>query len=155
MALKEFKLPDIGEGIAEGEIVSWKVSAGQAVNEEDEFVEVMTDKATVTITVPFTGSIAELKCAEGDVVPVGSVIAVIDAGAAFNVIPMSARLGGTARSLVVVTHDPRRAVALSDRALVLHRGNVRATPARGEDAFSPDALRETLVALAGGTEVAA
>ncbi|MCK5942159.1 MAG: 2-oxo acid dehydrogenase subunit E2, partial [Planctomycetes bacterium] len=81
MALKEFKLPDIGEGIAEGEIVSWKVSSGQAVKEEDEFVEVMTDKATVTITVPFTGKIAELKCAEGDVVPVGSVIAVIDAGA--------------------------------------------------------------------------
>jgi pyruvate dehydrogenase E2 component (dihydrolipoamide acetyltransferase) len=82
MALKEFKLPDIGEGIAEGEIVSWKVKAGQAVKEEDEFVEVMTDKATVTITVPFTGVIAELRCKEGDVVPVGSVIAVIDAGAA-------------------------------------------------------------------------
>ena len=82
MALKEFKLPDIGEGIAEGEIVSWKVAAGQAVKEEDEFVEVMTDKATVTITVPFTGKIAELKAKEGDVVPVGSVIAVIDAGAA-------------------------------------------------------------------------
>ncbi|MFK7739524.1 MAG: dihydrolipoamide acetyltransferase family protein [Planctomycetota bacterium] len=81
MALKEFKLPDIGEGIAEGEIVSWKVAEGQAVNEEDEFVEVMTDKATVTITVPFTGKIAELKCGEGDVVPVGNVIAVIDAGA--------------------------------------------------------------------------
>jgi pyruvate dehydrogenase E2 component (dihydrolipoamide acetyltransferase) len=82
MALKEFKLPDIGEGIAEGEIVSWKVKAGQAVKEEDEFVEVMTDKATVTITVPFTGTIAELRAKEGDVVPVGSVIAVIDAGAA-------------------------------------------------------------------------
>jgi pyruvate dehydrogenase E2 component (dihydrolipoamide acetyltransferase) len=82
MALKEFNLPDIGEGIAEGEIVSWKVKAGQAVKEEDEFVEVMTDKATVTITVPFTGTIAELRCKEGDVVPVGSVIAVIDAGAA-------------------------------------------------------------------------
>ena len=81
MALKEFKLPDIGEGIAEGEIVSWKVKAGQAVKEEDEFVEVMTDKATVTITVPFTGVIASLNCKEGDVVPVGSVIAVIDAGA--------------------------------------------------------------------------
>ncbi|MEQ1633613.1 MAG: dihydrolipoamide acetyltransferase family protein, partial [Planctomycetota bacterium] len=49
--------------------------------EEDEFVEVMTDKATVTITVPFTGVITELRCKEGDVVPVGSVIAVIDAGA--------------------------------------------------------------------------
>lgn len=82
MAKKEFKLPDIGEGIAEGEIVSWKVKAGQAVKEEDEFVEVMTDKATVTITVPYTGVIAELRCKEGDVVPVGSVIAVIDAGAA-------------------------------------------------------------------------
>jgi pyruvate/2-oxoglutarate dehydrogenase complex dihydrolipoamide acyltransferase (E2) component len=90
MALKEFKLPDIGEGIAEGEIVSWKVKAGQAVKEEDEFVEVMTDKATVTITVPFTGVIKELRCKEGDVVPVGSVIAVIDAGAAGGAAPAAA-----------------------------------------------------------------
>jgi pyruvate dehydrogenase E2 component (dihydrolipoamide acetyltransferase) len=82
MALKEFKLPDIGEGIAEGEIVSWKVKAGQTVKEEDEFVEVMTDKATVTITAPWSGTIAELRCKEGDIVPVGSVIAVIDAAAA-------------------------------------------------------------------------
>ena len=90
MALKEFKLPDIGEGIAEGEIVSWKVKAGQAVKEEDEFVEVMTDKATVTITVPFTGTIAELRCKEGEVVPVGSVIAVIDAGAVGGAAPAAA-----------------------------------------------------------------
>ena len=90
MVLKEFKLPDIGEGIAEGEIVSWKVASGQAVKEEDEFVEVMTDKATVTITVPYTGKIAELRCAEGDVVPVGSVIAVIDAGAAGGDAPAAA-----------------------------------------------------------------
>jgi pyruvate dehydrogenase E2 component (dihydrolipoamide acetyltransferase) len=82
MALKEFKLPDIGEGIAEGEIVSWKVEAGQQVKEEDPFVEVMTDKATVMITVPNSGVIAELRYKEGDIVPVGSVIAVIDAGAA-------------------------------------------------------------------------
>ena len=81
MSLKEFRLPDIGEGIAEGEIVSWKVKAGQQVKEEDEFVEVMTDKATVTITVPHAGVIQELRCKAGDVVPVGSVIAVIDAGA--------------------------------------------------------------------------
>jgi len=81
MALKEFKLPDIGEGIAEGEIVSWRVKQGQQVKEEDPFVEVMTDKATVLITVPFAGVIAELRCKEGDVVPVGSVIAVVDAGA--------------------------------------------------------------------------
>ena len=90
MAPKEFKLPDIGEGIAEGEIVSWKVKPGQAVKEEDPFVEVMTDKATVTITVPFTGVISELRCKEGDVVPVGSVIAVIEAGAAGGAAPAPA-----------------------------------------------------------------
>ena len=90
MATKEFKLPDIGEGIAEGEIVSWKVKAGQQVKEEDEFVEVMTDKATVTITVPYAGVIAELRYKEGDVVPVGSVIAVIDAGAAGGTAPAAA-----------------------------------------------------------------
>jgi len=78
MTLKPFHLPDIGEGIAEGEIVSWKVKPGQAVKEEDDFVEVMTDKATVTITVPWDGVIHELKYGEGAVVPIESVIAVID-----------------------------------------------------------------------------
>lgn len=78
MTMKEFRLPDIGEGIAEGEIVSWRVEVGQTVAEEDEFVEVMTDKATVMITVPFDGVISEIRCAEGDIVPVESVIAVID-----------------------------------------------------------------------------
>ena len=75
MAIKEFKLPDIGEGIAEGEIVSWKVKPGQTVKEEDEFVEVMTDKATVMITVPYDGVVTDLKAKEGDIVPVESVIA--------------------------------------------------------------------------------
>ncbi|MAE77834.1 MAG: dienelactone hydrolase [Planctomycetes bacterium] len=78
MALKEFKLPDIGEGVAEGEIVSWKVAVGDTVEEEQDFVEVMTDKATVTITMPWPGVIHELKVNDGDVVPVETVIAVID-----------------------------------------------------------------------------
>jgi len=99
MALKEFKLPDIGEGIAEGEIVSWRVKEGQQVKEEDEFVEVMTDKATVTITVPYSGVIQSLRCKAGDVVPVGSVIAVIDAGAA----------GGTASAAPAAAPKPAAA----------------------------------------------
>jgi pyruvate dehydrogenase E2 component (dihydrolipoamide acetyltransferase) len=78
MTLKEFRLPDIGEGIAEGEIVKWRVEVGQQVSEEDDFVEVMTDKATVMITVPWDGVIAELRFKDGDVVPVESVMAVID-----------------------------------------------------------------------------
>ncbi len=81
MALKEFHLPDIGEGIAEGEIVRWCVAAGDQVKEEQEFVEVMTDKATVMITVPYDGVIKELRYKAGDVVPVETVIAVIDVGA--------------------------------------------------------------------------
>ncbi len=87
MALKEFRLPDIGEGIAEGEIVSWKVKAGQPVKEEDEFVEVMTDKATVMITSPYNGTVKELKYKEGDVVPVESVIAVFEVGGAAAATP--------------------------------------------------------------------
>ncbi len=79
----EFKLPDIGEGIAEGEIVQWHVTEGQAIKEDDPFVEVMTDKATVEIPAPKEGTVQALTAAAGDTVPVGSVIAVIEtAGAA-------------------------------------------------------------------------
>jgi pyruvate dehydrogenase E2 component (dihydrolipoamide acetyltransferase) len=79
MPVFEFKLPDIGEGVTEGEIVEWHVSPGDAVNEDDPMVEVMTDKATVTIGAPKTGVIRELKCDVGAVAQVGSVIVVIDA----------------------------------------------------------------------------
>jgi pyruvate dehydrogenase E2 component (dihydrolipoamide acetyltransferase) len=70
----DVKLPDIGEGIAEGEIVRWLVKAGEAVREDQPLVEVMTDKATVEIPSPRTGVIAAIAVAEGEVVPVGSVI---------------------------------------------------------------------------------
>ncbi|MFT7463146.1 MAG: pyruvate dehydrogenase E2 component (dihydrolipoamide acetyltransferase) [Pseudohongiellaceae bacterium] len=78
----DFKMPDIGEGVAEGEIITWKVAAGDAVIEDQVMVEVMTDKATVEIGAPVTGSIVEVRAAEGDVVPVGSVIVVLSDGAA-------------------------------------------------------------------------
>ncbi|MGQ0553082.1 MAG: 2-oxo acid dehydrogenase subunit E2 [Planctomycetota bacterium] len=78
----EFKLPDIGEGVAEGEITSWKVRAGQAVTEDQVMVEVMTDKATVEIGSPVTGTVLELRAKEGQTVPVGSVIIVLESGAA-------------------------------------------------------------------------
>lgn len=59
MARYEFKLPDIGEGVTEGEIVKWLVSQGELVKEDQPMVEVMTDKATVTITSPKAGKIVE------------------------------------------------------------------------------------------------
>ncbi len=77
-----FKLPDIGEGIQEGEIVRWIKNEGDAVDEDEPFVEVMTDKATVELTSPRKGTIAKLHFAEGDVAEVGQVIADIDDGGA-------------------------------------------------------------------------
>ncbi len=78
MAKFEFKLPDIGEGVAEGEIVNWLVAAGDDVTENQEMVEVMTDKATVTIGAPKSGKVAELRFKVGDTVPVGGVLIVFD-----------------------------------------------------------------------------
>jgi len=82
MAKFEFKLPDIGEGVAEGEIVNWLVQAGDEVAENQEMVEVMTDKATVTIGAPKAGKVAELRFKVGDTVPVGQVLIVLDVGGA-------------------------------------------------------------------------
>src|SRR6188768_1192237 len=81
MAKFEFKLPDIGEGVAEGEIVNWLVQAGADVAENQEMVEVMTDKATVTIGAPTTGKVSELRFKVGDTVPVGQVLVVFETGA--------------------------------------------------------------------------
>src|SRR6187399_866311 len=78
MSKFEFKLPDIGEGVTEGEIVNWLVKVGDGVKEDQDIVEVMTDKATVTIGAPKSGKIAELKGDVGDVVPVGQVLVVFD-----------------------------------------------------------------------------
>jgi pyruvate dehydrogenase E2 component (dihydrolipoamide acetyltransferase) len=80
MAKFEFKLPDIGEGVAEGEIVSWLVQAGDDVAENQEMVEVMTDKATVTIGAPQAGKVSELRFKVGDTVPVGQVLIVLEVG---------------------------------------------------------------------------
>jgi pyruvate dehydrogenase E2 component (dihydrolipoamide acetyltransferase) len=80
MPLFEFKLPDLGEGVAEGEVVAWHVEAGQDVHEDQELVEVMTDKATVSIGAPRTGRIAELCVQVGERVPVGRVLVVIETG---------------------------------------------------------------------------
>jgi pyruvate/2-oxoglutarate dehydrogenase complex dihydrolipoamide acyltransferase (E2) component len=73
----EFKLPDLGEGLTEGEIARWLVSEGQEVAEDDPLVEIQTDKTTVEIPSPAAGKIARILVSEGDVVPVGTVLVVI------------------------------------------------------------------------------
>ena len=74
----EFRLPDIGEGVVEGEVVRWLVKEGDLLREDQPMVEVMTDKATVEIPSPRAGKVAQRMFAEGQVCPVGKVLIVID-----------------------------------------------------------------------------
>jgi pyruvate dehydrogenase E2 component (dihydrolipoamide acetyltransferase) len=74
----EFKLPDIGEGVVEGEVVRWLVNEGDVVREDQPLVEVMTDKATVEIPAPRAGRIAKRMYAEGEICPVGRVLITIE-----------------------------------------------------------------------------
>ncbi|HET8873224.1 MAG TPA: dihydrolipoamide acetyltransferase family protein [Gaiellaceae bacterium] len=73
----EFKLPDLGEGLTEGEIARWLVQEGQDVAEDEPLVEIQTDKTTVEIPSPAAGKVARIMVGEGEVVPVGTVLVVI------------------------------------------------------------------------------
>src|SRR5215208_2795563 len=78
MARYEFKLPDIGEGIAEAEIVAWHVNLGDVIAEDQQIADLMTDKATVEMESPVAGKVVELAGEVGDRIPIGSVLAVIE-----------------------------------------------------------------------------
>jgi len=76
----EFKFPDLGEGIAEGELVKWLVKPGDTVKEDQEVAEVETDKALVSIPSPTAGVVETLHYKEGDTVKVGSVLITFSEG---------------------------------------------------------------------------
>src|SRR5262245_16627222 len=78
MARFEFKLPDIGEGVTEGESVAWHVQAGQTIAEDEPMVEVMTDKVTVTIAASKTGRVVETVGEVGETVKVHVVLVVFE-----------------------------------------------------------------------------
>src|ERR671921_1751700 len=78
MARYEFRLPDIGEGIAEAEIVAWHIAVGDEVKEDQQLADMMTDKATVEMESPVAGKVLELAGEVGDQIPIGSVLVVIE-----------------------------------------------------------------------------
>ena len=80
MAQFEFKLPDIGEGVVEGEIVKWLVKAGDDIVEDQPLVEVMTDKATVTIPSPRRGKVVRTVGSEGEIAKVHGTLVVLEVG---------------------------------------------------------------------------
>src|SRR5919109_1379199 len=110
----EFKLPDLGEGLTEGEIARWLVEEGQDVAEDDPLVEIQTDKTTVEIPSPAAGTVARILVREGEIVRVGTVLVVIgDDGIA------------AAASPPKPASEPQPRPAPSNTVL---QGNVRATP---------------------------
>jgi pyruvate dehydrogenase E2 component (dihydrolipoamide acetyltransferase) len=121
--LFEFKLPDIGEGIVEGELVKWLVGDGDEVAEDQPLAEVMTDKATVTIPSPKRGKVVARNGKEGDIVKVHSTLVVIDVGGEAPVDKPNGRGNGataptqTATPMVVATAAPSTAPATADRPL--------------------------------------
>jgi 2-oxoisovalerate dehydrogenase E2 component (dihydrolipoyl transacylase) len=82
MARFEFKLPDIGEGIAEAEIVAWHIKVGDRVEEDQQLADMMTDKATVEMESPVAGTVIKLAGEVGDQIPIGSVLVVLETEAA-------------------------------------------------------------------------
>src|SRR3982751_5331191 len=112
MARYEFKLPDIGEGIDEAEIVAWHVKIGDTIGEDQQIADMMTDKATVEMESPVAGKVIELAGEVGDQIPIGSVLAVIETAG-----------GGRAAEPVEDSKDER---PLAD-------GAVQATPEQAEE----------------------
>ncbi|HEY4410671.1 MAG TPA: dihydrolipoamide acetyltransferase family protein, partial [Acidimicrobiia bacterium] len=82
MARVEFALPDVGEGLEEGEVVAWLVAPGDSVTRDQPLVEVQTDKALVELPSPVAGQVVSLAFAAGDIVKVGQVLLVLEAGGA-------------------------------------------------------------------------
>ncbi len=78
MSIYTFNLPDIGEGIAEAEIVKWHVKVGDRVEEDDQIADMMTDKATVEMEAPVTGTVVAVAGEEGDIIAIGSMLVQIE-----------------------------------------------------------------------------
>src|SRR5947207_15683218 len=76
--IREFCLPDVGEGISEAEIVRWLIAEGSTVNEDQDIVEIETDKAIVALPSPHAGKIVKLHHKEGDLTKVGEILVTIE-----------------------------------------------------------------------------
>jgi pyruvate dehydrogenase E2 component (dihydrolipoamide acetyltransferase) len=109
----EFKLPDLGEGLTEGEIARWLVQEGQEIAEDDPLVEIATDKTTVEIPSPAAGVVTKIHVAEGAVVPVGTLLVVI---------------GGDGVAPKAEPPAPERAAPKKPSNSLLQGEKVRATP---------------------------
>jgi 2-oxoisovalerate dehydrogenase E2 component (dihydrolipoyl transacylase) len=145
-----FKLPDLGEGTVEAEIVSWRVKPGDEVSEDDVLVEVMTEKAAVEVPAPVSGKIVSTTGQPGDMVAVGAELVVLEtaaAGAAAGGAPASAgNGGGSARQ-----HAPEKALGAANGNAVVRQVPAAAVSGNGSGAIAaaaPDPNRRVLTSPA-------
>ena len=106
------KLPDVGEGIAEAEIVEWHVNAGDTITEDQVMVEVMTDKATVELPSPVSGIVLSITGAAGDIISVGSPLIRIETNSGTNAAATSPAPAGADPSPTAVLEDATESQAL-------------------------------------------
>ena len=102
----DLKLPDIGEGVAEGEILKWMAKEGDQIKEDQPIVEIMTDKVNVQIPAPRTGTVVRILVKEGDVAKVGQTIMIIDDGSAGGTSPAPASTAPAPVASVPIPQGP-------------------------------------------------
>ena len=127
--MPDFKLPDLGEGVTEGEIDKWLVKEGDVVEEDDLLVEIITDKATAEIPSPWAGVVSKIHYAEGEIVPVGTVLITIGEGSASDSTSPAVKSDETTPmpATVLAAGEPPR-VTLGDSADQPRNGPVKAMP---------------------------
>lgn len=116
-----FKLPDVGEGTAEAEIVAWHVKVGDVIAEDQNLVDVMTDKATVEMTSPVSGKVISLHGEPGEMAPVGAPLVELEVEGAGNV----KSNGATAPKPAAAASETRPAERAADAAVAAHAADTR------------------------------
>ncbi len=129
MATQNVKLPDIGEGVTEGELIKWLVKIGDKVSADQPVAEVMTDKASVEVPSPYPGVIKEFKFKEGDVIPIETVIAVLDGAGGEAPAPEKKVAPETSKPAPATVQTQRAPDSEPGTFLPAAKSNVLATPA--------------------------
>ncbi len=126
----EFRLPELGEGVNEGELVKWRVKEGESVRDDQPLCEVMTDKATIEIPSPFSGKIVQLVAKEGEIVKVHQLMVVAEVSGSKVAAPAAAHAPApTAAPAKATSPAPAASVATPPAAAAPVSGDVLASPA--------------------------
>ena len=145
MASKNIQLPELGEGVTEGELVKWLVKPGDSITADQAVAEMMTDKATVEVPSPSAGVVKELKAKEGEVVEVGKVMLTIETeGAAAEAKPAAPAPAAKAASAPAAAKPAAQPAMQAAPAKAAAAPAQQAKPAAGMDIHPPPADAKTL-----------